>query len=67
MSQGDVLKVLKRKKKWMTSKEISACLNSSRGSVITNLNKLRNTDFIEYRIAEGSYKARYQYKYNDDG
>ena len=46
MGQDNVLKLLKRKKKWMKSKEIAACLKISRGSAATCLKKLFNQGFV---------------------
>lgn len=40
MTQQSVINTLKRKKKWMTSKQIAAILKISSGSVSTALNKL---------------------------
>ncbi len=40
MTQQSVFQVLKRKKKWMTSKQIAQILKINSGSVCTALNKL---------------------------
>lgn len=46
MTQQSVLKILKRKKKWLTSKEIATYLKISSGSVAACLNKLYNQELI---------------------
>lgn len=40
MTQQNVYNTLKRKKEWMTSKEIAAILEISTGSVCASLNRL---------------------------
>ena len=67
MSQGDVLKVLKRKNDWLTNKQIAQKLGLSDSTVNANLNKLvksgdilRKTSKIipEYGFVKHHYKIK---------
>jgi len=40
MTQDSIYKLLKKKDRWMTCKEISKCLKLSRSSVSSSLNRL---------------------------
>jgi len=60
MSQQNVLKLLKRKKKWMTSKEISKILGL--GSVNASLKKLYEQGLVSKREIKSGYHFVYEYK-----
>ena len=46
MSQQDVFNILKKKKKWMTTKEVAKVLNQGEGSMSKNLKKLSDSGDI---------------------
>ncbi|HEC40011.1 hypothetical protein LCGC14_0509270 [marine sediment metagenome] len=46
MTQQNIQNLLERKKKWMTSKQIAACLKISSGSVAACLKKLFKQGFV---------------------
>jgi predicted transcriptional regulator len=46
MSQQDVFNILKKKKKWMTTKEVAKVLNQGEGSISKNLKKLSDSGDI---------------------
>ena len=52
MTQLQILKVLKRKKKWMTAQEIADILKINSGSVSTSLKKLRKYGEITFKESD---------------
>jgi len=50
MSQGDVLKILKKEKGWINSGEIARKVSISKGTVTCNLTKLFNQGDILRKI-----------------
>ncbi len=58
MAQQNVLNLLKRKNKWMTSKEISVCLKINAGNVVVSLKKLFKQGVVlrkSLRVGEGLF------------
>jgi len=63
MGQQEVYDFLKKnKRKWFTSREISAALKLSIGSVTMSLKKLRNSKSLKYRMSKVR-KNTYQYQF----
>jgi len=60
MSQQDVYKLLKKKKKWMTSKEIKAILKVN--SIPDNLRKLYQHGEVRRKLIKTTYPPIYAYK-----
>lgn len=52
MTQESVYKVLKKKEKWMTAKEISKILNLNTGSVTVSLNKLARGGYVMQKYSK---------------
>ncbi len=60
MSQEDIVELLKTKrKKWLTSKEMSKMLKINKNTITRALSSLRKTDFIKYQTAKRGYQYRY--------
>lgn len=65
MSQGDVIKLLKKNKgKWLSSKEIEKRLKIARSSVSSNLKKLEQQGEI-LRIVKPPFKSPHLWKINE--
>ncbi len=47
MTQADVMKILEKERKWMTSKEIAKVLNVSPKNVMMNLRRLFNHEAVQ--------------------
>lgn len=47
MTQGEVLEILEREKRWMTAKELAEELGKSSGTVTNNLNKLEKQGEVD--------------------
>lgn len=69
MSQQNVYNLLKRKKKWLTAKEIAACLKISQGNATVSLKKLfkqedvlRKTMYPKRGLFEGSGYQPYYWR-----
>ena len=62
MGQQEIYDFLKDKKaKWMTSREISAGLDVSIGSVTNCLRKLRESRAVQFR--ESGHRNQFEYKF----
>ncbi|OGM02190.1 hypothetical protein A3K72_04320 [Candidatus Woesearchaeota archaeon RBG_13_36_6] len=58
MGQQEVFDFLKKNEgRWWTSKEIAMKLNSSVGSVTTNLNKLRKREEIQFKRSKEKHNT----------
>jgi hypothetical protein len=69
MGQQDVYDFLRHNKsKWMSARDISACLKASLGSVTNNLKKLRESKQVYFRMNDRTIKPAgkkkiYEYKF----
>lgn len=66
MSQDTVLKVLKKKRKWMISKEVADALGIGTGSVSASLGKLYNQGLLKRRarfLKRGQKPFEYKIKW----
>ncbi|PIO04067.1 hypothetical protein COT48_02325 [Candidatus Woesearchaeota archaeon CG08_land_8_20_14_0_20_47_9] len=63
MGQQEVRDFLnKHRERWFTSTDIARDLNVSKGSVITNLSKLRKSKHVNFRPAKRTNQYEYAYK-----
>jgi len=69
MSQTEIINLLKRKKRYLTSKQIQAELKTNKSSVSRNLRALRKCDEIEFilmkseNIRAGEFIFLYRYNF----
>ena len=63
MTQQEVLKMLKKKKRWMTAQEIAEILKQNSGSVSATLRKLLKYNEIKFKPSRKDYGGKpYLYK-----
>jgi DNA-binding IclR family transcriptional regulator len=60
MSQADILKVLKKEKRWMSAKEIFEKLDANSSTVSQCLTRLEKGDFVKKKLQKSYVGNRYQ-------
>ncbi len=71
MAQRDIIQLLRKyPKKWLEAREISEKLNSSAGSVLASLRRLRESGLVEFKnkLAKVGtvYKKVFIYKFKNE-
>jgi Mn-dependent DtxR family transcriptional regulator len=55
MGQGDIIDLVKRKKRWLSTKEIASYLHVGYSSTIVKLRKLRKSGELKFKKDEKKY------------
>ncbi len=63
MTQYEIVQLLKKRKKWMTSIQISKELKEDRGRITVKLRKVRRLEQIEFKIDNRKSWNEMKYRY----